>query len=53
MFDRDKMKPIANELVEILRRHKEKRPLHGDKLDEIISQLMVDLGQEIEDQLKY
>jgi hypothetical protein len=45
----DEMKPVANELIQELRRRKE-RP--HDQQSERILQLLVDLAQEIEDQLK-
>lgn len=44
MFDIDQMKPIANELIEILRSQIERRSLSGDKWAKTISQLMLGLA---------
>ena len=48
IFDYEKMKPTADELIEMLRRHKE----YGNESAERLSQLMLDLAKEMEDQLK-
>jgi hypothetical protein len=46
------MKPTADELIEMLRRHKERLSLNGNESAERLSQLMLDLAKEMEDQLK-
>lgn len=52
IFDNKKIQHVANELVATLRRHNERQLLHDNKSAETISQLMLDLAQEIEDQFK-
>ena len=52
IFDYEKLKPTADELIDMLRRHKERLLLNGNESSERLSQLMFDLAIEMEDQLK-
>ena len=52
IFDNQKIQHVANELIASLRRRNERHLSPDDKSAEIISQLMLDLAQEIEDQFE-